>query len=139
MSATRMADAKPKTGGCLCGGVRYAVSDTLRDVIYCHCGQCRRTSGHFVAATAVQPEGLTLIESVHLEWYRSSASAERGFCRRCGSSLFWRPRSSSHISIMAGTLDGPTGLRARSHIYLDAAGDYYTLGDGLPQYAGCEP
>ena len=44
------------TGGCLCGGVRYAVTGPLRDIIACHCEQCRRSSGHFVAATACRRE-----------------------------------------------------------------------------------
>jgi hypothetical protein len=38
------------TGGCLCGAVRYEVRGPLRPVVYCHCTQCRRTSGHFSAS-----------------------------------------------------------------------------------------
>ena len=124
------------SGRCLCDAVRYVVHGPLRDVSYCHCSQCRRTSGHFVAATACDPNDLEILEDAGLRWYRSSASAERGFCVRCGASLFWRPRIGSHISIMAGTLDVPTGLEASEHIHVDSASDYYTIGDGLPRFAG---
>ena len=121
------------TGGCLCGGVRYRVTGPLRPVIYCHCGQCRRTSGHFVAATAVAGDALVVVENDSLDWFASSESASRGFCNRCGSSLFWRPTSGEHVSIMAGTLDETGGLKAVEHIYVDDKGDYYELTDDLPK------
>ena len=121
------------TGGCLCGAVKYEILGPLRPVVYCHCNQCRRTSGHFVAATATLKENLALISDECLAWYQSSASARRGFCRRCGSSLFWSPASNSYISIMAGTLDQPTGIEAAEHIYVEFKADYYDLKDGLPQ------
>ena len=127
------------SGRCLCGAVRYVVHGPLRDVSYCHCSQCRRTSGHYVAASACESGHLQLIEDGGLRWYRSSAAAERGFCRRCGSSVFWRPTHGAHISIMAGTLDVPTGLAACEHIHVDSASDYYVIDDGLPRFAGDTP
>ena len=127
------------TGGCLCGAVRYAVRGLLRPVSYCHCSQCRRTSGHFVAATACATSDLDVVSGERLRWYRSSPAAERGFCSECGSSLFWRPGHGRHISIMAGTIDTPTGLQAKEHIFLADASDYYELADGLPQFEHYPP
>ena len=125
-----------RTGRCLCGGVRYRVAGDLRPVIYCHCGQCRRTSGHFVAATAVAMDALEIVAGESLTWFASSEYASRGFCRVCGSSLFWRLDDGSHMSIMAGTLDDSGGLEAVEHIYVGAKGGYYELTDGLPQCRG---
>ncbi len=124
------------TGGCLCGAVRYQVTGPLRSVINCHCSQCRRTSGHFVAATAAQRDNLILTVKNGLSWYQSSASAQRGFCKICGSSLFWQGLDKPYIAIMAGTLDQPTQLQSIAHIFVDDAGDYYSLEDGLPQFGG---
>lgn len=124
------------TGGCLCGRVRYRVTGPLRPVVYCHCGQCRRTSGHFVAATSVAEDALIIETDESLEWFASSETASRGFCRRCGSSLFWRPNAKPYICIMAGTLDESTGLEAVEHIYVSAKGDYYQLTDDLPKLPG---
>lgn len=124
------------TGGCLCGAVRYEVRGPLRAVVNCHCAQCRRTSGHFVAATAARSEDLTLVESDGLRWYESSPAARRGFCRTCGASLFWEPVSGGRVSIMAGTLDLPTGLQTAAHIFVDDAGDYYEIHDDLPKHPG---
>lgn len=132
-------DDRKRTGGCLCGGVRYTIHGPARAVIFCHCEQCRRTSGHFVAATACAPDDLELTRGDSLRWYASSSSADRGFCATCGSNLFWRPRTGDRISIMAGTLDAPTGLDGAEHIYVGSKSDYYTIHDGLPQQDGWEP
>ena len=123
-----------KRGGCLCGAIRYEIDGPLRKVVYCHCEQCRKTSGHYVAATAVDVDKLTFTEDSGLRWYRSSDIAERGFCQHCGSSLFWRPDHGKYVALMAGALDAPTGLTSREHIHVDDASDYYELTDGLPQY-----
>ena len=124
------------SGRCECGAVRFTVKGPLRRVVYCHCGQCRRTSGHYVAATACQPEHLEIQNDEGLRWYRSSDFAQRGFCGVCGASVFWRPDHGNYMAIMAGTLDSPTGLTARMHIHTDAAGDYYAVDDGLPLHPG---
>jgi hypothetical protein len=121
-------------GRCLCGAVEFSVKGPLRPVVYCHCTMCRRASGHFVAATACAMPQLSIQPSEQLRWYQSSAQALRGFCSRCGSNLFWRPTSGPHVSIWAGALDDPTGLRGAMHIFVADKGDYYTLDDGLPQY-----
>lgn len=127
----------PKTGGCLCEGVRYEVHGPLRDVLACHCSQCRKTSGHFVAATAVETADLVFTQASTLHWFKSSETAERGFCSRCGGNLFWRQTGpGAHaISIMAGTLDAPTGLKVYGHIFAADKSDYYTITDSAPQSA----
>ena len=62
-----------------------------------------------------------------MKWFRSSDTAERGFCGVCGSNLFWRPFSGDGISIFAGSIDGPTGLSMVCQIHVEDAGDYYDL------------
>lgn len=123
-------------GRCLCGSVRYRINAPLRDVIVCHCGQCRRSHGHFSAYTSVEENGLELISQAGLKWYASSDSAERGFCSECGASLFWRPRGEGRVSVAAGTLDPPTGLQTTAQIYCDDAGDYYEIHPNLPRCGG---
>ena len=124
---------RPATGGCLCGAVRYEVSGPLRDVVNCHCGRCRRTHGHVAAYTATDPEHLTLVEDRGLAWYRAD-ERDRGFCRECGASLFWRAAGRGSVSIAAGTLDAPTGLRTIAHIFVADQGDYYRIEDDLERF-----
>ena len=121
------------TGGCLCGAVRYRVAGPLRDVVNCHCGRCRRTHGHVAAYTAADPGDLTLDEDRGLAWYRAD-DRDRGFCRECGASLFWRAPGRGTISIAAGTLDEPTGLRTVAHIFVADQGDYYRIEDDLERF-----
>jgi hypothetical protein len=85
--------------------------------------------------TSVPLERFWLERETALSWYRSSDSAERGFCRVCGSNLFWKPANEARISIAAGTLDGPTGLSISEHVFCADKGDYYEIGDGKPQKA----
>ena len=123
-------------GGCLCGAVRYRVAaEGLRPVVACHCKQCQRTSGNHVAATSA-PRGTVTVEG-EVRWFQSSESARRGFCPVCGSNLFW-DGGGGNLSIMAGTLDGPTGLRLRGHIFCADKGDWFDLSDELPHYAGAD-
>ena len=125
-------------GGCLCGSVRYEVRGPLRSVLVCHCIECRRCHGHVSASTAAHKDDLVLLDERGLRWIqspRSDARARRGFCGECGSSLFWDPPGRETISIAAGTLNGPTGLRVLSHWFTSQAGDYYELPeDGLPHH-----
>ena len=121
--------ALTNTGSCLCGAVSFRTNGRLRGVVYCHCTQCRKQTGHFMAATSAQRQDFKLIRAAPLRWYRASAQAERGFCSTCGSTLFWRADHGEEISIAAGTLDGPTGLRIEGHIFCADQGDYYHIPD----------
>jgi hypothetical protein len=103
------------------------------------------------ARRATLPRGLLLMDTVAAQGgclcggvryrttsaLRSSDSAERGFCERCGGNLFWRLISagSGTTSIMAGTVDPPTGLRIIQHIFTADKSDYYEINDGAPQSA----
>ncbi len=125
-----------KTGGCLCGAVTYRVSGPLRPVVACHCVQCRKSSGHHVAATSVARGDIEI--SGEVTWYQSSDTARRGFCDRCGSNLFW-DGAGANLSIFAGTLDGETGLAMAGHIFCADKGDYYEITDDLPKANGSDP
>jgi hypothetical protein len=125
------------TGSCLCGGVSFEVTGPMRPVVVCHCTQCRKQSGHVGAFTACADADLQFISKESLAWYRASDVAGRGFCKTCGSLLFWKGDKKDYISIAAGTLDNPTGLAIEGHIYCADKGDYYEIKDGdyqLPQW-----
>lgn len=123
------------TGSCLCGGVAYEVAGPMREIVGCHCKQCRKTSGHHVAATNAPAGALTLTADDTLTWFRSSDAAERGFCNRCGGNLFWRRIESDTISIFAGTLDDTSDLPFRRHIFAKDKADYVTLPAGDAVFA----
>lgn len=127
------------TGRCLCGAVRFEVRGPLRDVLTCHCVECRRWAGGPWSATAARREDLALLDESSLRWVASPESdshARRGFCAECGSSLFWDAPAARSVSISAGCLDEPTGLVVRAHVYVSDVPDWYALpDDGLPRHA----
>jgi hypothetical protein len=83
--------------------------------------------------TNVARNALTIQRADNLTWFRSSEKAQRGFCSKCGSVLFWDPFGKDWTSVAMGAFDSPTGTRLAIHIYVAEKGDYYDIADGLPQ------
>ncbi len=105
-------------GGCMCGAVRYAAHGPLREILVCHCVNCRRQTGRAWAATAARRGDLAVTGEV--AWAQSPGSpygARRGFCAACGSALFWEAPGRDTVSIGAGTLDDPSGLHVAAHVH----------------------
>ncbi|MFD1912356.1 GFA family protein [Halodurantibacterium flavum] len=123
-----------KTGACLCGAISYRVTGPVGPVYFCHCSQCRRQTGHYLASAAVAATDVTISGEENLVWFASSETGRRGFCRSCGSTLFWKEEGGSSVDIAAGSFDQPSGLTPGVHIYVADKGDYYEIGDGLSQY-----
>jgi len=125
----------PRTGGCLCGAVRFSVSGPVRDVVVCHCVECRRWAGGAWPATAAHRDDLTVTGEDALRWEPSPASAtsaRRGTCLACGSSLFWEAPGRPTVSIGVGALDDAGGLELAAHIYAANAQEWEQ--PGAPAY-----
>jgi len=123
-----------RTGGCLCGGVRYCIDGPDPAVDLCHCSMCRRNGGHAQASLTVRREDFSFTEDRGLAWNASSQTGRRGFCRHCGSALLFDAVDDPFIYPNAGSLDDATGLKLRSHIHVASKGAYYEIDDGLPQF-----
>ena len=123
------------TGGCLCGAVRFTIASEMREVSFCHCKQCRKQTGFYLASIGATDAELSVEGGDHVRWYASSEDAKRGFCDRCGSILFWKRDGSEHTSITAGALDDGSVLQPKRHIFVENKPDWYTVSDGLPRYA----
>lgn len=120
-------------GACLCGAVRFEVQGDLPGPDACHCTACRKTSGHYWVSTDVPQDALSIDDDAHLTWYASSDKVRRGFCARCGSSLFWDPVHHDTIAIAMGAFETPTCTKLAVHIFVADKGDYYDITDNLPQ------
>ncbi len=121
-----MSDMNSGTGSCLCGGVRVSVAKLNANVGACHCGMCRKWSGGpFFAAdcgTDVAFEG-----EDNLTVYNSSAWAERGFCKKCGSHVFYRLKASQHYMLSAGLFDDQSEFVLDHQIFIDKKPDFYNF------------
>jgi hypothetical protein len=88
-----------------------------------------------MAATASKVDQVEIVGET-LTWYDATDHVQYGFCRDCGSTLFWRTaRRPDLISIAAGTLTPPTGLETVAAIYADYASDYHSFDESIPTYA----
>jgi hypothetical protein len=112
------------TGGCLCGEVRFELEPPIRGIVVCHCSLCRRSGTLAGAYTAVGRDSLRLTADATLAWYVDVNGRQRGFCRACGSTLFWSSEGDSAVSVSAGALDGRTGLTVERHIFVADAADW---------------
>ena len=99
--------SEPLTGGCLCGGVRFEVTEPLLRASYCHCTRCQRRSGTAASAQArVAPGSLRIVSGEELvrAWQPDSGFAKE-FCSECGSQLWSRdPDDPEVISVRLGRL-----------------------------------
>jgi hypothetical protein len=120
-----------RTGGCLCGAVRYTLSAPPAAFGACHCGMCRRWTGGIDLGIEVLPGGIVWDADATLKTYQSSDWAERGFCGTCGGNLFWRLTvpgpMQGLLALGAGTLDDMTGLAFASEVYIDAKPEGYAF------------
>ena len=120
-------------GSCLCQSITFEVKGDLPQPTACHCTQCRKHSGHYEASADIPRANVSIHGTEHITWYRTE-NVRRGFCKTCGSSLFWDPPPERDwIGIAMGAFDPPTDTKIRIHIHVASKSDYYELADGLPQ------
>lgn len=121
------------TGQCECGAVEFQVPQLRDTITVCHCSQCRRSSGHLWASTVAPAKTVKFTKDEGLTWYKSSDFAERGFCKHCGSSLFYRMQDDDRLAIAAGCLNSPEGLEITKHIFVKDKACYYQITDQAEQ------
>ena len=84
---------------CLCGSVQIKTQGYHRNIKNCHCIQCMKTHGHYAAYTSVEEQNIKLIKKRTLKWFRSSKRAKRGFCNKCGASIFFKIIGTKNIHL----------------------------------------
>lgn len=129
-----MGKTKTFKGSCLCGGVTYEFEGSPDGVICCHCSQCRKQTGHHFATIEAARDKLHMTSNTTLEWYQASPVARRGFCKTCGSTLFWDEFEAQAIDVLAGSIDGQTGLSIKVQLHVAEKGDYYDIPDDVPHF-----
>ena len=129
----------PLTGGCLCGGVRYEITEPLVSATYCHCTRCQRRTGTAASAQArVAPGSLHVVQGEELvrEWDPGDGGWPKCFCSACGSALWSRSPAGEPVwSVRLGTFDGDPGIRPQHRQFVAYAASWEPIpDDGLPRY-----
>jgi hypothetical protein len=127
------------TGGCLCGGVRYEVTQPLVSAGYCHCTRCQRRTGTAAAASArIVPGSLRVVQGEELVrcWDPGDGGWLKCFCSTCGSALWSRdPQNPELLGVRLGTVDGDPGIRPQHRAYVAYAATWEPIPeDGLPRF-----
>jgi len=125
-------------GSCLCRAVCFRVEPPLKWVAHCHCTQCQRAHGAaFVTWVSVDERQWRLDDAQGaLRWHESSSAARRGFCGRCGSSLFFRStRWPGEVHVARANFSTPPAEQPRAHGFYETHVDWFAVHDDLPKKA----
>ena len=124
-------------GTCLCGAVRYAVTDGFRYAMNCHCSQCRRATGAaFKPFAGIERAKVALTQGADNLTLYGDADNHDVRCKTCGSFLYSVVRDGAWVHVALGTLvDAPT-IRPGQHIFVGSKAPWFTITDDLPQYEG---
>jgi len=134
-----MAESAKRTGGCLCGAVRYETAGEPFAVNHCHCASCRKHNGAAVVTLAGFKADQVAFRGDARNIYESSPGVGRAFCGRCGTPLTWEgdggelgPIFELHIS----TFDDPDALVPTAHAFYSERIRWFDVADALPRYQG---
>ncbi|WP_255564240.1 GFA family protein [Mameliella sp. CS4] len=118
-----------RKGGCMCGAVRFTAQEVPAEAGACHCEMCRRWTGSALIGVTVPLKNVTWEDETHLGRIQSSPWAERGFCTRCGSGMFFRVTMESEysddIELPIGVFDEADGFEITNEIYIDVKPDSF--------------
>ncbi len=116
--------SKPITGSCCCGQISYTAK-SVAPLWYCHCQQCRKMTGHYMAAARVNLNDIEI--NGEAKWFYVSDDSRHGFCPDCGSKIFWRNDKNDFLSITGGSINDTSSLRVSGHVFVGEKGDYYEI------------
>lgn len=123
-------------GQCLCGAVTLTADEVDTEFAACHCRTCQRWSGGIFLTTTAR--GVHFDGEENIGTWRASDWAERGFCKTCGSLLFYRLLKSDDYEICIGVFDDQSDLRLASEIFVDLKPGGYALGGDHPRLTEAE-
>jgi len=115
-----------KNGSCLCGAVGITAKNPSNKVGACHCGMCRKWGGGpFMEIDC--GTNVTFRGEENITVYNSSSWAERGFCKKCGSHLFYRLKGNGQHMVAVGLFDDQEGLVFNSQVFIDKKPSFYSF------------
>ncbi len=132
-----MPDDDRMTGRCLCGAVKITVTGDHKDVGVCHCDMCRRWGSGPAMALHVGQD-IEIEGKDHVTAYRSSDWAERGFCKTCGSNLYYRLVEADSYVVFAGLFSNQDGMTLKSQIFIDEKPAFYDFANETTNMTGAE-
>ena len=134
-----MATDKKVAGSCLCGAVKFSANLPSKWCAHCHCSMCRKAHGAGYVTWVGFEQGQVSItkDTDQLEWHDSSPGAQRGFCRQCGSSMFFRSeRWAGELHIALGCINDEMDRKPQANVFFDRHVDWMPIDETLKQVEG---
>ena len=125
-------------GSCLCGGVRFEVTEPFESTVYCHCASCKKLSGGAGTVNGrTRPAAIRILAGDELlATFQPAEGSAKTFCSVCGSNLFgggWP--TSERCGVRLSAIDSPFEGKPQSHIYVRSVASWETLpDDGMPRH-----
>lgn len=136
MSDPNLIIAQPLTGSCLCGAVTVTLRNAHNELDVCHCTMCQTWTGSMYAG--IEADDFTIAGKEHITAYASSKWAERAFCSKCGSHLWYKFVPTGNRTFLAGLFDLPEGLPIKQQIFVDEKPDWFDLAQNSPMKTGAQ-
>lgn len=124
-------------GSCLCGAVILSTKSINNHIAACHCSMCRKWGGGPLLGVECEND-LSFSGEENIGIYQSSEWAERGFCKKCGSHLFYRLKEQNHYYIPAGIFDNSEGLVFDLQVFIEEKPEYYSFANETKNMTGEE-
>lgn len=129
-------------GGCLCGAVRFEIRGTIRNIVYCHCSQCRKAQGSAFATNGIvaAADFVFLSGEASLTGYEATPGQTKYFCSGCGSPIISRSvHKPDQVRVRLGVVESPIRERPAAHIFFSSKADWEEPEVELPRYDSHEP
>ena len=124
-------------GGCMCGRTRFTIFAGSNFASYCHCDDCRTSTGGALSAFVGFPTASIVWQGEPLAIYKSSKNVSRSFCPECGSPVCYDDEKLPENSYFyVGMLDNPDDFPMQSHSYIGGRLSWVHINDDLPQFDG---
>ncbi|MDZ4878174.1 MAG: hypothetical protein CLLPBCKN_007609 [Chroococcidiopsis cubana SAG 39.79] len=132
-----MSNSSIAKGSCLCGAVSLSTTSIDRHIAACHCSMCRKWGGGALLAVECGSD-VSFKGEENIGIYQSSEWAERGFCKQCGSHLFYRLKQNNQYYLPAGIFDNDEGLMFEHQVFIDEKPAYYSFANETKNMTGAE-
>lgn len=127
-----------KTGKCMCGAVSFEIKDVQTDFGACHCTMCQRWAGSALLAFTVPADTITFAGNENVATHSSSEWAERGWCSKCGSGIWYKVKSDGTYHMPIGLLDDTSGMEMKTEIFVEERSNAFNFAGDHKEMTGAE-
>jgi hypothetical protein len=132
------------TGGCLCGKIRYTISQPVQNIIACHCTNCQKASGSGMSHNTPVPASAVTFTlgqpNIYADTAQSGNKLYRAFCGDCGSPIYSQRESTPEMMVIkVGTLDNSDAMKLIMNIWTDSTRPWVNIDPATEQHSGNRP